>query len=501
MPTKSGPFILAATILGSSLAFIDGTVVNVALPALQRALSADVTDVQWIVEAYALPFSALLLVGGSLGDRFGRRRVYAFGIALFSLASLACGLAPDVHFLIAARAVQGIGAAMLVPGSLALIAASFAERERGRAIGTWSGASAMTTALGPALGGWLIDHLSWRWAFFLNLPLAAAALALLFLHVPESRDESAQSKPLDFAGVALATVGLAGIVYGLVESSRLGWSAPQVPGALVAGVLALAAFVVVEAKSAAPMLPLALFRSRAFTAANLLTFALYGALSMTLFALPLNLVQVHGYGATGAGAALLPFIAVMVSLSRWSGGLVERAGARLPLTVGPLVAAAGFALFAVPGITGSYWTTFFPALLVLGLGMAITVAPLTTTVMNAVESSHAGLASGINNAVSRTAGLLAIAVLTLPMIAVFASALERELHGVSPRVAQVVRAESSKLAAIEPPLFATPAERAAIARAVRVSFVRGFRFVALASAVLAVASATCAFALLPPKPR
>jgi len=480
------------------MAFIDGTVVNVALPALQRALQATVTDVQWVVEAYALPFSALLLVGGSLGDRLGRRRVYAIGIALFALASLACGLAPDVHLLIAARALQGVGAALLVPGSLALIAASFPEKERGRAIGTWSGASAMTTAFGPPLGGWLIDHLSWRWAFFLNLPLALAVLALLFLRVPESRDESA-AHSLDVPGAALATLGLAGVVYGLIESSRLGWGSPPVLGAVALGALALVAFVVFEARARAPMLPLALFRNPSFTAANLLTFALYGALAMTLFALPLNLVQVHGYGATGAGASLLPFIAVMVSLSRWSGGLIERVGARLPLIVGPLVAGAGFVLFALPGVTGSYWTTFFPAMVVLGLGMAITVAPLTTTVMNAVESHRAGLASGINNAVSRAAGLLAIAVLMLPMLAIFSASLERELAGdrVSPRVARAVQAESTKLAGIEPPAFATTAEREAVTRAVKVSFVHGFRFVAFASAALAALSALSAFLLLP----
>ena len=500
MAAKSGPFILAATILGSSLAFIDGTVVNVALPALQADLDATVTDVQWVVEAYALLFSALLLVGGSLGDRFGRRRIYALGIVLFTAASVLCGLAPGVRLLIAARALQGVGAALLVPGSLALIAASFPEQERGRAIGTWSGFSAMTTALGPALGGWLIDHLSWRWAFFLNVPLAAAALALLFTHVPESRDERA-AKRLDPAGAALATAGLGGIVYALIESSRLGWESPAVWLSLGLGTLALVLFVAVEARARSPMLPLSLFRSRAFTAANLMTFALYGGLSMALFALPLDLIQVQGYGATAAGAALLPFIFVMVALSRWSGGLIDRHGARLPLVIGPLVAGAGFALMAVPGVDGSYWTTFFPALLVLGVGMAITVAPLTTTVMNAVESAHAGLASGVNNAVSRAAGLLAIAVLTLPMIAIFSARLDRELAraNVVPAVAQAARADAAKLGALRAPGSAAPADRANVERAVKTSFVAGFRFVTLASAGLALVAAGTAFLLLPRK--
>ena len=498
---KSGAFILAATILGSSLAFIDSTVVNVALPELQRSLGASVTDVQWVVEAYALLFSALLLVGGSLGDRFGRRRVYAIGIALFALCSAACGLAPDVRVLIGARALQGVGAALLVPGSLALIAASFPQDERGRAIGTWSGFSAMTAALGPALGGWLIDHLSWRWAFFLNLPIALASLTLLFLYVPESKSPSQEK--LDVPGALLATLGLGGLVYGLIESSRLGFRALPVAGSLAVGAAALIAFVVVEAGSRAPMLPISLFRSRAFTAANLLTFALYGALSMSLFAQPLALIQVHGYSATVAGAAFLPFIFVMVLLSRWSGGLLDRVGARLPLVVGPLIAGAGFALLGIPGTTGSYWTTFFPATVVLGLGMAITVAPLTTTVMNAVDSGRAGLASGVNNAVSRTAGLLAIAVLTLPMIAIFSSSLERELTRahVAPGVASAVYAERAKLGGIEAPSWAGAEDRAAVARAVKVSFVNGFRFVVFASAALAALSAACAFALLPRKSR
>src|SRR6058998_2496177 len=288
------PWVLATAILGSSLAFIDGTVVNVALPALQREFGATVVDVQWVVEAYALLLSALLLVGGAMGDRAGRRRVYATGIVLFGAASAACGLAGSLWQLVIARAVQGIGAALLVPGSLAIISAAFPERERGRAIGTWSAFSAVTAVLGPVVGGWLIEHVSWRWAFYVNLPIAVAVLGMLFWRVPESRNPKA-SGSLDWAGAALVTVGLGGIVYGLVESSRLGWREPRVWGALAGGVAALLTFATVQARSRFPMVPLALFRSRSFTGANVLTLFLYGALGSLFFFLPMNLIQVHGY--------------------------------------------------------------------------------------------------------------------------------------------------------------------------------------------------------------
>src|SRR5712692_4091683 len=311
-----GPWILAATILGSSMSFIDGTVVNVALPALQANLNATAIDVQWIVESYALFLAALLLLGGSLGDHFGRKRIYAIGVALFALASIWCGLAPSIGQLIVARAVQGIGGALLVPGSLAIISASFAEEERGQAIGTWSGSTAITTALGPVIGGWLIEHVSWRAVFFLNLPLALVVLFLVFWFVPESRDEEEVGK-LDLTGAALATISLGAIVYGLIESSRLGLQSLVVMIALLAGAIIFAAFVFVEARVPHPMMPLRLFRSPNFAGANLLTLFLYAALSGTLFFLPLNLIQVQRYTPTAAGAALLPFILIMFLLSRW----------------------------------------------------------------------------------------------------------------------------------------------------------------------------------------
>lgn len=492
-------WILVATILGSSLAFIDGTVVNVALPALQRDLAATAADVQWVVEAYALFFSALLLVGGSLGDRLGRRRMYAMGIAVFTGGSALCGLAGSVETLIAARALQGVGAAFLVPGSLALIAASFPEKERGRAIGTWSGFSAMTTALGPVLGGWLIDNAGWRWAFFLNLPLALVTLLILFSRVPESHEPSA-SKSFDWLGATLGAASLGGIVFGLIEASRLGWSHPAVVAGVVGGVVGLATFIVTEARSEAPMLPLSLFRSRRFAGANLLTAALYGGLTMALFVLPLNLIQVQGYSATGAGAAMLPLILTIFVLSRWSGGLLDRFGARLPLIAGPTIAAAGFTLMARPGIEGSYWATFFPAMVVLGLGMAVTITPLSAIVMNAVDTGHAGIASGVNNAITRAAGLIAIAVMSAPLLYVFSRELDRRFadQGLRTDLVVQIREQRAMLASIEVPASASPSERQTVDRAVRKSFVTGFRYVVLAAAALALLSAATAALTIDP---
>ena len=485
--STSGPWVLAATILGSSMAFIDGTVVNVALPVLQTALKATVGDVQWVVEAYALFLAALILVGGSLGDSFGRRRIFATGIGLFTAASIVCGLAPNVTVLIIARAVQGIGGALLVPGSLAIISASFYSQQRGRAIGTWSGFTAITSVIGPVLGGGLVQYASWRWVFFINVPLAAIVLVILFWRVPESRDTE-DSPHLDWWGALLATLGLGGIVYGLIESGHLGLGSAQVLSALVLGVVALSVFLVVEARSSAPMLPLRLFRSRTFSGANLLTLFLYAALGGTLFFVPFNLIAVQGYPPSAAGAAMLPTILILFLLSRWSGGLINRYGAKLPLIIGPVIAATGFALFARPDIGGSYWTTFFPASVVLGIGMAISVAPLTTAVMGAVDTHRAGIASGINNAVSRTAGLLAIAVLGIIVLAVFNSSLDSHLSQ-QPQLLHLIDAQRFKLVGIAIPANVTGQQYTLLKQAINESFISGFRAAMLTGAGLALASA------------
>jgi EmrB/QacA subfamily drug resistance transporter len=497
-PQSARRWTLVAAILGSSMAFLDGTVVNVALPAIQRDLDASASQAQWVIESYALFLAALLLAGGALGDRLGQRRVFMAGVALFTVAAAGCAFAGTAGQLIAARAVQGVGAALLVPGSLALISTAFPQAQRGQAIGTWSAFSGIAAAVGPVLGGFLVDHYSWTWAFLINLPLGAALLALCVAKVPEHRAAQGQQAGLDIWGAALATVGLAGIVFAFIEAPNLGWTAPAVLGAALVGVLAIAMFVVAEARSPSPMLPLALLRIRNFAGANLLTLLLYAALGGGLYFFPLNLIQVQGYGAAAAGAALLPFIVIMFLLSRWAGTLVDRFGPRLPLIAGPLIAAAGFALFALPAVGGSYWSTFLPAVSVLGFGMAVTVAPLTTTVMNSVGPELAGLASGVNNAVSRAGALLALAVFGVVMSAAFDPALDRRISALDlpPAVQRGIEEQRPRLAAMTVPSGVDPTTASAIQRAVGESFVAGFRRVMLVCAALALLSALSTWVLI-----
>jgi EmrB/QacA subfamily drug resistance transporter len=494
---QAGRWILAATIFGSSMAFIDGTVVNVALPALQADLHANVVDVQWVVESYGLFLAALILVGGSLGDRFGRRLMFLIGVGLFAAASVACGLASTIQQLVIARSVQGIGAAFLVPGSLSLISASFDEKTRGQAIGTWSGFTAITTAIGPVLGGWLIEHASWRWVFFINVPLAAVVILISLRHIPESRN--ADVGQVDWIGALLVTVGFGGVVYGFIESTSLGWDQPLVYGSLILGCACLVAFAFVESRISSPMVPLTLFASRGFSGANLLTLFLYAALGIFVFLFPLNLIQVQRYSTTAAGAAALPLILLMFFLSRWSGGLVTRYGAKAPLIVGPLVAALGFILCAVPGVGAGYWTGFFPAFTVLGFGMAISVAPLTTVVMSSVEQDRAGAASGVNNAVARVASVLAVAILGIVMVKLFSFSLNRSLTGapLPPGILQYIRANEIKLAGLDLPSGLDAQTTALLRASISRAFVFGFRIAMLLCAGLCVASAAAASRMIP----
>jgi EmrB/QacA subfamily drug resistance transporter len=414
LASARGRLILMATVLGSGMAFLDGTVVNVALPSIGRDLGADLAGLQWTVNAYALTLAGLLLIGGALGDQRGRRRVFVFGVAFFAAASLLCALAPSIETLVAARAIQGVGAALLTPGSLALLEASFHPDDRGSAIGAWSGLAGVSTAFGPFLGGWLVESVSWRLIFLINLPLAAAVVWAARA-IPESSDPAARGRPLDWTGAALSACGLAGLTFALTEGPGAGWDDPLILATGLAGAAALAAFVAVEARGRHPLVPLGMFASRDFSTANAMTFVVYGALGAGLFLLPIQLQQVAGYSALAAGSALVPMTIVMLLLSTWAGRLGQRIGPRLPMSVGPIVAGVGLALLARVGEGASYAADVLPGVLVFALGMAITVAPLNVTVLSAAGADKAGVASAVNNAVARVASLLAVA--TIPVVA------------------------------------------------------------------------------------
>jgi EmrB/QacA subfamily drug resistance transporter len=490
---SSRPWVIAAASLGSGMAFLDSTILNVALPAVQADLGASVREVQWTYGAYALVLSALLLVGGTLGDRFGRRRAFVLGAAIFATASAWCALAPGPAQLIAARAVQGVGGALLVPASLAIVGASFEGRLKAQAIGTWGALSAIAMAVGPVLGGWLVEEVSWRAAFLINPVLAAVAIPIALWHVPESRDPEAHN--LDLGGAVLAMTGLAGLVYGLIESSVWGLGAPRVLAALVLGSIALAAFVSVERHAKDPMVPPSLFRSRNFDGANLVTLLFYMALTGSLYFLPFLMMQVHGYSAFVAGSVFLPFVAMAFLIGRLSGGISARFGTKIPLVVASLALLAGLLLFAVPGVEhGSYWTSFFPAMVVQGVGMALAITPLTTVALGSVDREHSGLASGVNNAVARVAGLLAVALLGVFVYGVFSMSLDARLDSMelSGDVRREMEAAKTHLGAAEAPKGVEAGTEAHIERAIDESFVAGFRAVMLVSAGLALASALVA---------
>jgi EmrB/QacA subfamily drug resistance transporter len=405
-----GRWVIAGTVLGSGIAAIDATVVGIALPAIGRDFHATVASLQWIVDGYTLMLAGLLLLGGALGDSYGRRKLFVIGTIWFAIASLACGLAPTEWFLIGARVLQGVGAALLTPGSLAILQASFRPDDRAKAIGAWSGLGGVATAIGPFVGGWLISAVSWRLVFFINLPVAVAVVAISLRHIPESRAPGPR-QPLDAAGAAMISLALAGITYSLIEASDSGWKSPAVLTSLLVGVALFVAFCVTELRRPNAMLPLGVFRSRQFSAANAVTFVVYGALGGALFLVPVVLQDVCGYSPIEAGVALLPVTVIMLFLSARSAALAARIGPRLQMTVGPLVIGAGMALFARVGSSGDYLTQVLPAVLVFGFGLAINVAPLTATALSSAPAEHSGIASAVNNDVARVASLIAVAVL------------------------------------------------------------------------------------------
>jgi EmrB/QacA subfamily drug resistance transporter len=494
------PWVLAATVLGSTMAYVDESVVNVALPAMERDLNASLAAMQWVVNAYTLCVAALVLSGGAAGDQYGRRRIFALGIAIFAVTSLGCGFASNALLLIGARTAQGLGAALLIPCSLAIIGAAFDEDERGKAIGVWSGSTAIAAGLAPLLGGWFVDHWSWRAIFLINPVLALPTLWIAFRYLPESRDCEARHG-LDWRGTLLAFAGLAALVYGLIAASGFGWSNAIVIGSLFMGAFLLAGFIWQENRSPAPLMPLCLFRSPAFCGVNLLTLLLYGGLGGAFFFLPYMLIELHGYSALGAGAAFLPFTLIIALLSRWSGGLLDRFGGRRPLILGPAIAALGLLLLALPGTDGTYWLTFLPAMIVTGIGMAVTVAPLTTTVLNSVDPRHTGVASGINNAVASVAGLLTVAALGTVAITVCDRSLDHHLTlaGASAEIRHAVDAMRGGLVATLAPAGLTQ-EAMRIARAViDAAMLETFRLVLLIAAAMALAGA--AFAALTIRPK
>jgi len=487
--------VLISTILASSMAFIDSTALNVALPAIQKDLDISSTELLWIVNGYALFLSALLLVGGSLGDFYGRKKVFGIGIIIFTISSMLCGIANSSILLILFRCLQGVGGALMVPGSLSIISALFPSEKRGWAIGTWSMFSAMTTIFGPALGGWLAGMELWRVIFFINLPLAGIAFYYLS-KIPESKEVDA--KKIDVTGAILATLALAGLTYGFIEAPNFGFSHMRIVAALSIGVLALVIFLFYENKTDKAMLPLGLFRSTLFTTTNVITLFIYSALGGFLFFFPLNLIQVQNYPAEIAGITLLPFGLLIAFMSRWSGSWCDKVGPRSPLVIGTMVTTVGFFLFSLPGVTSGpsdFWTSYFPAIMILGLGMGTTVAPLTTAVMGSVPQNRTGTASGVNNTISRTAGVLAIAIMGSFALITFENSLKQKASSLelTSEVAQALNDEIPKMAEAEVPSSAKPSQKGLIAKAIDQSFVDSFKQLSLIATLLAGSSCLIAF--------
>ncbi|WP_439880558.1 MFS transporter [Pontibacter sp. MBLB2868] len=499
----TGNWVLVSATTASAMVFIDGSALNVVLPSLQHDLGVAATDLLWIINAYLLFLASFILLGGTLGDRLGRKKVFMWGIGLFMFASLCCGLAPKASCLIAARSVQGLGGALMVPGSLAIISSHFQRAARGRAIGTWSAVTTMVTVIGPALGGFLADLGWWRAVFFLNLPLGILALLALYYKVPESRDEES-GKEIDWTGAVLVVVGLAGITYAFIAAPERGWYSAFVAGALLVGIAAVMLFIWIESRKEHPMVKLELFRNRTFSGANMLTLLLYGALNVGLFLLVLNLVQVQQYTQLQAGIATLPFGLMLILFSRKMGDLAAKYNAKYFLVVGPLVVGIGFLMLARVHLAvgfSNYWTTYLPGILVFGFGMSVTVAPLTTTVMSAVSDRFAGTASGVNNAVSRIAGVLSIAVVGSLAVASFTDNLATQLQRLDLSAAEYTAtlAEAGKLGAASVPEVVTPQLKATVAEILDTAFLNSFSLVMNICGSLAFAGAVIVLLFIPSK--
>jgi EmrB/QacA subfamily drug resistance transporter len=493
---KSETGILLATILGSSMAYIDSTAMNVILPVFQLELNAKISQVQWIVEAYALIIASLLLIGGALGDYFGRKIIFKIGVVIFSLSSLWCGLSPNIQILITARCFQGLGGALMVPGSLAIITSTFSTEKRGKAIGTWASFTALMTALGPLLGGWLVENFSWRWVFYINIPISAIVLFTLYKYVPESR-KRIHNTGIDMFGGILITFGLAGVVFGLIESSNHGLDNIFILLSLFAGFVFLILFIIYENNIPNPLIPIHLFRNKEFAAGNLITFLMYSALGGATFYVPFNLIQLQNYTPVQAGAAFIPLLIILFLLSRWSGSLVDKYGAKIPLVLGPLISSLGYLMIAYADLSkNNYWYGLFPAIVVLGFGMTITIAPLTTAVMNSVSASYSGLVSGVNNSLGRISGVMAIAVFGLILFNSFDYRITDKMrtNEFSREVIESIENQKTRLSAITIDGDIDTNTKKKVDKLVRESYLSSFKLIIILTSALAFTSGIVALA-------
>ncbi len=488
-----GTLILAATIMGSGMVSLDATIVTVALPQIQRDFQSSMSGLQWLIDVYLLFLTVPILVAGSLSDRYGRRKLFNLGLVGFTLASAVCGLAGSLDQLILARIVQGISGAIMLPGSLAILNASFPPQVRGKTVGTWSAFTPLATAIGPLLGGWLVDNVSWRAAFLINLPVGLATLLLSLRFIPESKSESMPGSQ-DWLGAGLVMAGLGSLVFGLIEGPRRGWGDGLVLASLLGGLAGLGLFLLVEWKSRHPMIPLGLFKHRLFAGVTAITFVLYFAMSGVFFFLTLNLQQIQGFSATMAGAAFMPVIIFIFLLSRRAGKFADRHGPRWPMILGPAIIGVGFFVYMIPGREANYWLTFLPATVIFGVGLGITMAPLTVVALAAVPTHMSGLASGISNAVARVATMLAVAMLGALMIGQFGMSLQFEtrLLPLSPQDRLVLQQEKVDLGGAEPPAHLPAGVQDQVSRAIDQAFVDAFRLMMGLCALLALASAALA---------